>query len=125
MRVVERPAVVDAHVLRILLEKGSAELSSHRQEMKKGDCFVFGHGRYAQCASCHPFYDERMRFVHTLVLLSDDEASNLLKGELVEKRRKDASRIRSIANVLRSYEDPNNLIPALLSFADDLEGSAE
>lgn len=125
MRVVERPAAVDAHILRTLLEVGSAELLSHRQEMRKGDCFLFGHGRYVQCASCHPFYEERLSFVHTLVLLSNSEAFDLLKRERDERQRKDAAKIRSITNVLRRYDDPNDLIPALLSFADDLEGSAE
>lgn len=40
-------------------------------------------------------------------------------------RRKDAVRIRSIADVLRRYDDPNDLIPGLLSLAEELEGSAE
>ena len=125
MRIVERPAAVDAHVLRTLLEKGSAEMVTERQEMRKGDCFLFGHRRYAQCTSCHPFYDEGMRFVHMLKILSEEETSDILEVERIEKRRKDAAKIRSIANVLRRYEDPNNLILELMSFADDLEGSAE
>lgn len=125
MRIVERPAAVDAHVLRILLEKGSAEMVTDRQEMRKGDCFLFGHGRYAQCTSCHPFYDAGMLFAHTLSLLSEEEAFHLLEGERVEMRRKDAAKIRSIADVLRRYDDPNDLILELMSFADDLEGSAE
>lgn len=80
MRVVERPVAVDAHVLRILLEKGSVEMVTDRQEMRKGDCFLFGHGRYAQCTSCHPFYDEGMWFAHTLTLLSEEEVFHLLEG---------------------------------------------
>ena len=125
MRIVERPAAVDAHVLRALLEKGSAEMVTDRQEMRKGDCFLFGHGRYAQCTSCHPFYDEGMRSAHTLSFLSEEEAFHLLEGERVEMRRKDAAKIRSIADVLRRYDDPNDLIPELMFFADDFEGSAE
>ena len=75
--------------------------------------------------SCHPFYDEGMRFVHMLKKLSEEGTSDILEVERIEKRRKDAAKIRSIANVLRRYEDPNNLIPEFMSFADDLEGSAE
>ena len=125
MRVVERPLAADALVLRILLESGSSKLVSDRQEMRKGDCFLLGHGRYAQCTSCHPFYDEGMKFEHMLKMLSEEEISDILEVGRIEKRRKDAAKIRSIANVLTRYEDPNDLIPELLSFADDLEGSVE
>lgn len=112
---------------RVLLDGSEVTITSHKQFIRRGQCFRLGDGSMARCASVRPRPDGEggLMFDHVLESVSEDEVKGIFgdgNPEVVQFRRIEAQEVRRIARRLERYEGLKHLVPVMKEYADSLDG---